>query len=443
MKDKPLARKILTISVPLLFAEATETLDHLIDSLFLARVGATELGALAVADSLLMLFLIIPLAYVDGIQLLTARRLGEGKVKDLGKTFNQGLLTICLIAVTFTVVIKLIAPPFSRFFLNSESVGLAMNGYLQIDAYSLPFAGISFACSALLTSMGRTRALIPASLLLLGADAVLNYLFIFGKYGFPEMGMQGAAIGSMGAEILAAAFLLYHIRHRKDFQPYRLFQFRKPDRSLNRRLGKLAFPMAALAILMDIRWLIFFLIIERVGIPALAAANIVFTCYIIFRIPVEGVSETAFSMVSEFIGANHGHRLVHLLNTATLGGLAMTFPFIILGLVFPEWLILLFTNDVYILNQGAPGLRIVALAMLVAVPAEMWLSGLVSTGATLAALGIETLGTIVMVGFTCLLILAFPLPVYMAWLALPTSALLSLGLTVFSLKSGRRCQEIS
>src|SRR5262249_61716181 len=75
MTNNGLSSIVWKVSLPIIFVEATETLKHLIDSIFLARVGVTELGAIAVADTVFLLFLVLPLGLVDGIQILTAPRL--------------------------------------------------------------------------------------------------------------------------------------------------------------------------------------------------------------------------------------------------------------------------------------------------------------------------------------------------------------------------------
>src|SRR5262245_51380928 len=92
MPKENLSRTVWQISLPVIFVEATEALDHLIDTLFLARVGVTELGAIAVADSVMLLFLILPLAWVDGLQILTARRVGQKRPDAVAAAFNQGFL---------------------------------------------------------------------------------------------------------------------------------------------------------------------------------------------------------------------------------------------------------------------------------------------------------------------------------------------------------------
>src|SRR5262249_6438474 len=161
-----------------------------------------------------------------------------------------------------------------------------------LDAYSLGLAGITFAYSAWLISLGKTRALVPATAIVVVLDVLLNYLFIIGKFGCPAMGMRGAAIGSIGSELAAALFLTIYVWRNFDRKKYGLFRFAWPEARTTRLLAWLAGPISAQLFLEDSRWFVFFLIIERVGTSALAIANIVFTCYIVFWIPTEGFSET-------------------------------------------------------------------------------------------------------------------------------------------------------
>src|SRR5262252_5028471 len=144
MAKNNLSRTIWKVSLPIILVEATETFDHLIATLFLARVGVTELGAIAVADSVLLLFLILPLALVDGMQILTARRVGQRRPDAVGAVFNQSLLLILMLSGVAVLALKLFAPIVAGWLVESEAVGEAINKYLQIDAFSIPFAGLTF-----------------------------------------------------------------------------------------------------------------------------------------------------------------------------------------------------------------------------------------------------------------------------------------------------------
>src|SRR5262249_49438215 len=150
-------------------------------------------------------------ALVDGMQILTARRLGQRRPDAVGAVFNQSVLLVLALSVVAMVALKLFSPIVANWLVESQSVGAAVDGYLQIDAYSIIFAGMTFAYSALLTSMGKTRALVPATIIVVVMDVVLNYIFIFGKFGCPALGMRGAALGSIGAELAATIFLTVYV----------------------------------------------------------------------------------------------------------------------------------------------------------------------------------------------------------------------------------------
>jgi len=436
MANNSLSKMVWKLSIPIIFVEATETFDHLIATIFLSRVGTTELGAIAVADAVLLLFLILPLAMVDGLQILTARRVGQRRPDAVGSVFNQGLLIAMGLSVIATIALKLFSPVVAYWLVESEGVGDAINGYLQIDAYSLPFAGATFAFSALLTSLGRTRALIPATVIVVITDVILNYLFIFGNFGCPKMGMRGAAVASIGAELAAGIFLTYYVWQHFDLKKYGFFRFRKFEVRTTRLLTLLSAPIAACCFLEDVRWFLFFLIIERLGTSALAVANIVFTCYTILWIPAEGFAETACSMVSRYVGRNRADRIGGLLSSTTRGAILVTIPFIALVVFAPQWVSGIFSPESGLLNESNASLRVVALAMLVAIPAQMWLTAVEGTGDTAAALGIEVVLTIVMVGLTWLTAMHYNWPLALVWLAVPATKLVCLTASYSWMKSG-------
>ena len=436
MANSTLSRVVWKISLPIIMIEATETFDHLIDTLFLARVGITELGAIAVADSVMLLFLILPLSLVDGIQILTARRLGQRRPDAVGAVFNQGLIITMFLCGVAMFALKLFSPLVANWLVESDAVGEAVNSYLQIDAYSIPFAGLTFAFSALLTSMGKTKALIPATIIVVIGDIILNYLFIFGKFGCPALGMRGAAVGSIGAEFAATVFLAVYVWRAFSPRVYGFFRFRRFEYRTTRLLSLISAPIAAGTVLEDVRWFIFFLIIERVGTSALAIANIVFTCYMVFWVPAEGFSETVCSMVSRYVGRNRSHRISELLRTSTTGAIIATVPFILLAFLAPQWLVAAFAPESNMLGDSNASLRVIALAMLVVIPAEMWHTGVVGTGDTAAALGIDFVMTLVMVGVTWFAAIHLGWPMSLVWLAVPIASLVALATSYGWMRSG-------
>src|SRR5512135_1899959 len=269
-----LSRIVWKVSLPIVFAQASETLLHLIDTMYLARVGVTELGALAVADSVLLLFLVLPLGLVDAIQILTARRAGQRRADALGAVFNQGFLLVFLVCIAATAALKLASPLIANWFVESDKVAAAMDDYLQIEAYGIAFAGLSFAYGALLVSLGRTRALVPATIVLALSHIVLNYIFVFGKFGLPALGMRGAALGSVGAEFVTFCVLSFYVARHLDRKRYGIFRFGGFDSRMTPLLSRVSAPIAVQGSLEHLRWLVFFVILEHVSTETLAIGNI-------------------------------------------------------------------------------------------------------------------------------------------------------------------------
>jgi len=430
-----LSRVVWKVSLPIVLAAASETLLHVIDTLLLARVGVAELGAIAIADSVLLLSLVIPLSFVEALQILASRHAGQRRPAAAGAVFNAGFLTVFVTSVVTSVALKFLWPLLGNWFVGPGAVGTAIGDYLQIAAYGIFLVAASFAYSALLVASGKTRALIPATILLAATSIPLSYALIFGKFGFPRMGMRGAALGSLAAEAVTFLFLTICVVRTFDSARYRLFRFHIADWRSLRLLTRLSASIAAQRSLEVIRWFVFFLILERVSLEALAIANTVYTCHLVFWIPTEGFAETSYSLVSRFIGRNQPERIGNLLREAIGGALLVTVPFLLLALCVPRWFFGVFASEWGLLGNGGASLRVVALAMLVAIPGEMWFGAVLGTGDTLAALGIEIVLTATMLGIAYLTAIPLGWPVEWVWLSVPIASAVSLFISYWWMKS--------
>ncbi len=430
-----LSRVVWKVSLPVILAGASETLLHLIDTIFLARVGVAELGALAIADSVLLLFLVMPVGLAQAIQILASRRAGQRSPDAVGTVFNQGFLAVAFISLVATGALKTLWPLAGKWFVESQATDVLVNNYLQIATLGIFFVGANFAYSALLMSSGKTAALIPAAFILAGTNICFNYVLIFGKLGFPAMGMRGAALGSLAAEAASFLFLTLYVLRAFDSRRYKLFRIDGLERRTLWLLGRLSTPMVVQHALETLRWLTFFLIFERVSAPALAIANIVYTCYVVFWIPTEGFAETSCSMVSRFVGRNQPERIGGLLRDAIGGALVATLPFLALALLVPRWFFTLFAPEWVLLADGSASLRVVALAMLIVIPGEMWFVAVSGTGDTAAALGIEFILTVTMLAIAYLTAIPLAWPVELVWLSLPIAWSVCLAISYMWMKS--------
>jgi multidrug resistance protein, MATE family len=136
------------------------------------------------------------------------------------------------------------------------------------------------------------------------------------------------------------------------------------------------------------------------------------------------------------VGGNRSHRIGRLLRETTHGAVLATIPFILVALIFPQWILAVFAPGSELLAQSSASLRVVALAMLIAIPGEMWFTAVVGTGDTAAALGIEFILTVVMVGLTWFAAIQLAWPVALVWLSVPVGWMLCLAMSYGWIKSG-------
>lgn len=419
MKDRGLARLVWLVSIPLLFAEIGEALIQVTDTFFLGRVGTSELAAIALADSMFEIWTVLSFGVVDGIQILLARRAGEGRDRAVGETFTRGVLLLIAISVVLTISLKWASPYLVPRMVESRAVAERLNDFLQIAAYGIVFFSVSLAFAALFVGLQRTRVLIGATVVLGLTNVFLDYLLIFGNLGLPRMGIRGAAVAFVGAEVAALVYLIVHVWRHVDLRRYGLFRIGREEPRLVRRLVTTSSPVVGQGLVEAVRWLLFFLILEQVGERVLAASSIIYACLALLLIPTEAFSETACSMVSRAVGGRRADAIPSLIRRAVSPTYLVTLPFAALALIFPGFVLSAFTSDAALVNEATGALRVVALGMLVVVPAEIWFAALLGTGRTTRMLFIEIALTGVMVSGVYVSAVALDLSLPLVWLWVP------------------------
>jgi Na+-driven multidrug efflux pump len=155
------------------------------------------LGAAAIGASIYDLCLFLPLGLIDGIQIIIGRRAGESKYFEIGSTFNQGLYLLFLSSILMTIFLIFLTPYLSEIVFSSGDITSSVVQYTQIVAFGIIFHSINLLFSAFYVGIAQTRVLIGATIILAITNIILDYLLIFGNFGFPRLGIRGAAIGSI------------------------------------------------------------------------------------------------------------------------------------------------------------------------------------------------------------------------------------------------------
>lgn len=385
-----LGSRVWVLSLPVMFAELSETIIHVIDTAFLGRVGDTELAALVLADTILGLWLVGALGLTDALQIVIARRYGEDDTDRAGQAFAQGAFVTLALSVVLTVALKVASPWLSDLVAASSDVSEAVDDFLQIAAFGIPFLCLSFAYGSFFIGIGRTYVVAFATAVLTVVNLVLGYALILGNLSLPELGLRGAAYASVGAEMATILFLVgYSIGAGYD-RRYRLLQAGGWEKGVTWTLIGLAGPVVVYGIVEGFQWLFFFIILEQLGTEVLALSNVIYACLLVFLIPAEASSETAVSMVSAAIGGGDQQRVREVLRKVMRVAAAVTLPIGLFAVALPGAIFSIFFG---ISDPGASAelaLRIVAGGMVVAVPWLVWMGGLQGTGDTAASSVIDS-----------------------------------------------------
>ena len=391
MRFRPTYRSIWGISFPIILAGISETIVDITDTIFLAHYGITELAAIGMADALFGLALFLSLGLVDGIQIIIGRRAGQGQPEKIGRTFNQGLYLLTISSLLLILIILFVVPWVTKNIFASIDVHAAVNSYLQIAAYAIIFQSFNLAYSAFYIGISHTKVLIIAAVILAITNITLDYGLIFGHFGFPELGIQGAAIASLTAEITTFLYLTLEIVRQRYNKKYGLFHFARWDSALSWHLFKISMPVS-LDVLVDMtKWFLLIVIIEQLGEAVLASANIIFTCYALFLISVDSFSETICSMVSNLIGQQQRGQLNVLIRRTIKLSYLVVAPLLLMTLLFPDTVLLIFTLDPKMIEASRDGLIVIVIATLIAVPADAYYSAVAGTGDTRVTLLIQSL----------------------------------------------------
>jgi len=431
------SRTIWAISLPLILAGANETVVEVTDAVFLSRYGTVELGAVAVAAALyeLVCFLIFGLG--DGLQIICARRAGRSDPRGVGQAFNHGAVLLLGASTVLFLVIGFVAPLATGWILSSAEVRAAVDSFLGIIAFAVFFDALNVAFGAFYVGLGRSRVLVGSTAALAVTNIVLDYALIFGHFGLPEMGIRGAAIASLAAEIVTFVFFTAYAFVTGDVRRFGLFRVGSPDRPLTRVIGSVSWPVSVESLVGAARWFVFFVIVEQLGEAPLAGANVVYSIYALFLLPVDGFSETTMTLVSNLIGQEQGERIGGVVRRVTVAAGALVVPFVALTLVLPDLALAIFTSDPAILEGARTGLRIVAVAVLVLIPAEMVFAAVAGTGDTRTTLLIETTLSATILAYVYLVAIVLTLPPAAIWGGEIVGWVVCLGLSAVWLRSGR------
>ena len=296
-------RELLDISIPMVVSQGSFALMVFADRLFLSMIEPVYMAAAmggGVASFFSIALFIGVMAYANA---LVAQYQGSGELHKCPRVVSQG----CILALLCLPVIAAIA-----FFVDKLFAAMGHEPHqvaLEQAYYRILMLGAMFnlgkACiGSYFSGIGRTRVVMIADLLggvLLNIP--LSYVLIFGKLGLPELGIQGAAWGTVIATLFSLLIFLGFYLSPRNRRKYRVLESFRFDAGIMRRYVRLGFP-SGLEMFMNVATFnLFLLLFQSFGVTYGAAAAIVFNWDMVSFIPIIGLNIGVISLIGRYVGA--------------------------------------------------------------------------------------------------------------------------------------------
>jgi len=382
-------KEIWRVTYPIFLGLLAQNVINVTDTAFLGRVGEVALGAAAMGGLLYICVYTIAFGFSVGSQILIARRNGEGNYRAVGPVMWQGTAFSFGMAVCLLILMYFSAAPLIRLLITSDSIYGATYEFFTWRIWGFLFAFVNVMFRGLYIGITRTKVLTMNAVVMALVNVVLDYALVFGELGLPEMGVRGAALASVIAEASSLLFFLLYTYYKVDLKKYGLNRFGQFDLSMVLRILRIScFTMVQYFLAMAI-WFVFFMALERLGQRQLAVANIVRSVYVVLLIPVQALSTTANTLVSNLIGAGGSSGVVTLLHKISRMSFLIMVVCVGLCVASPGSILSVYTNEEALVVESVSALYVVCGAMLIASLANVYFNGISGTGNTQAALVLE------------------------------------------------------
>src|SRR5579871_5490614 len=207
-------REILGMAMPISLAILVPQINFITNNIFLGGLGEQALASAGITGVYYLIFAVIGNGLNNGVQSLIARKAGENKPKDIGHLFFHGVWISLIIAFVGILLTYTLAPLILRATIHNNTIYEQVIGFSLRRIWGLPFLYLYVMRNALLVGTNQTKLLVWGTLTETVVNIFFDYSLIYGHFGFPMMGFNGAAYASIIAEAsgLLVIFVVIHLK---------------------------------------------------------------------------------------------------------------------------------------------------------------------------------------------------------------------------------------
>ncbi|MDF2612198.1 MAG: hypothetical protein K0R92_3672 [Lachnospiraceae bacterium] len=375
IQDKSFLKKTFAITVPIALQNILNSMLNLVDTLMIGQLGESSVAAVGLANKVFFVFSLLMFGICSGSGVLASQYFGKREMLNIRRVLRMSLLIG--VGGSFLFLIPgIFFPKFVMSIFTPQEGTIAIGAsYLAVIAISYPLTAVTNSYVAILRSMNYVKLPVLITLLAICVNVTLNYVLIFGKFGFPEMGVAGAALATVIARVVEFSTLLLVVRMHKagddgigDFIHTKYDKIKENGVAfLNHAFVNKYFLTAAPVIANEFMWglgvTMYSLVYGRMGDAATAAITITGTVEQVALVFFFGICNAAAVVLGNELGADqlekaeeHAKNYMILLFILTLFGATIT-------IVSREWVISIFAVSDVVANYIRLCITVFALYM--------------------------------------------------------------------------------
>lgn len=305
VKDKDFYKTLAKLALPVALQQLISLCVVMLDNVMVASLGDLALSSVSQANQVTVFFTFIVRGVSGGAALMISQYWGKKDVERIKQIFSVIFQVTGLIALAVNILVFFCPTIVLRFFTNDADIIASAQGYIRIVSFSYLLFALADTFAAMLRCVEIVKITFAVSVFSLFTNLFLNYSLIGGNFGFPALGIEGAAIAtviSRGLELAIVMVFFFYIQKRIPAKPIDLFRV---DKLMYKDYAKYGLPI----LIGDIQWgmvgVFKSVIIGRLGVSMISAANIADTIMQLGLIFSNGLASAACVVIGKTVGVKN------------------------------------------------------------------------------------------------------------------------------------------
>lgn len=346
-------RQVLYLAWPVIIQMSAATVQQFISAAMVGRIGSTELGAVGFGGIWIWTLLVAFFGCGTGVQIFVSRQDGAGQSSTCGQWVWHACYVLVPASILLTIVLGLGFETLLGWLGPSPELQAQSALYVKARLPGIPLVILGGIFSSFFRGLGDTRTPMKATLVSMVVHVLAAYGFILGGFGLPKMGVSGAGIAIVLAEIVFTGLLLVSIMRRRLRKRYGL-HFHKPNLSLSSRFLATSAPVGGQWLLDMLSFALFSSIVARMGDVQMAASQAMLQLISLGYLQASAIGTATGTLVGRHLGAGSIENAQRSYYSGIRVGLVFATVLGLLFLCIPNILMGIFSNDPRVLSYSKP-----------------------------------------------------------------------------------------